>query len=139
MDMYSLYHSNIENQLAKELGYITKTRFDNIKGISIFMFMYIYTYIHTYYLNAFFWFIPYREVNQINDDDKNYYKECNYKLFFFIIQLQQKIKDLEKENEKLKYLLKKYNRESIHNDNKTIKRALLVVSFVIFIIIFLLF
>ncbi|ETW16825.1 hypothetical protein PFAG_04742 [Plasmodium falciparum Santa Lucia] len=105
MDMYSLYHSNIENQLAKELGYITKTR----------------------------------EVNQINDDDKNYYKECNYKLFFFIIQLQQKIKDLEKENEKLKYLLKKYNRESIHNDNKTIKRALLVVSFVIFIIIFLLF
>ncbi|KNC37179.1 hypothetical protein PFLG_01566 [Plasmodium falciparum RAJ116] len=78
MDMYSLYHSNIENQLAKELGYITKTRFDNIKGISIFMFI---------------------EVNQINDDDKNYYKECNYKLFFFIIQLQQKIKDLEKENE----------------------------------------
>ncbi|KOB86963.1 hypothetical protein PFDG_02841 [Plasmodium falciparum Dd2] len=129
MDMYSLYHSNIENQLAKELGYITKTRFDNIKGISIFMFMYIYTYIHTVF----------PEVNQINDDDKNYYKECNYKLFFFIIQLQQKIKDLEKENEKLKYLLKKYNRESIHNDNKTIKRALLVVSFVIFIIIFLLF
>ncbi|CAG9473241.1 conserved Plasmodium protein, unknown function [Plasmodium vivax] len=82
--------------------------------------------------------------NKARQEDKNeanirYNKECNYKLFFFIVQLQQKLKEVEKENEKLKALLKKYNKETIDQDNEVIKRALLLVSCLIFIVIFFLF
>ncbi|CRG95123.1 conserved Plasmodium protein, unknown function [Plasmodium gallinaceum] len=105
MDMYPLYYSKLNNNVVKELNYLSKTR----------------------------------QMNKINEEEISFNKECNYKLFFFIVQLQQKLKDIEKENEKLKYLLKKYNRESIENDNKIIKRVLLVISSIIFIIIFFLF
>ncbi|GAW82158.1 hypothetical protein, conserved [Plasmodium gonderi] len=71
-----------------------------------------------------------------NEENIRYNKECNYKLFFFIVQLQQKLKDVEKENEKLKSLLKMYNKETIDHDNQMIKKVLLLISFLIFIIIF---
>ncbi|KEG04987.1 hypothetical protein YYE_00566 [Plasmodium vinckei vinckei] len=60
--------------------------------------------------------------NRINEIELGYNKECNYKMFFFIVQLQQKLKDLEKENERLKILLKRYNKETIDHDNKMIKK-----------------
>ncbi|SCO93644.1 conserved Plasmodium protein, unknown function [Plasmodium malariae] len=80
-----------------------------------------------------------RRKNKINEEDTIYTKECNYKLFFFIVQLQQKLRDVEKENEKLKHLLKKYNRDAIYHDNEMTKRVLLITSCLIFIIIFFLF
>ncbi|SCP05356.1 conserved Plasmodium protein, unknown function [Plasmodium ovale] len=80
-----------------------------------------------------------RQENQINEEGLSYNIQCNYKLFFFIVQLQQKLKDVEKENERLKHLLKKYNKETITRDHEMIKKVLLVISFLIFIIIFFLF
>ncbi|CXJ02959.1 conserved Plasmodium protein, unknown function [Plasmodium berghei] len=77
--------------------------------------------------------------NKINETELGYNKECNYKMFFFIVQLQQKLKDLEKENERLKILLKRYNKETIDHDNKMIKKVLFVLSCIIFVIIFFLF
>ncbi|CAD2102103.1 conserved Plasmodium protein, unknown function [Plasmodium vinckei brucechwatti] len=77
--------------------------------------------------------------NQINEIELGYNKECNYKMFFFIVQLQQKLKDLEKENERLKILLKRYNKETIDHDNKMIKKVLFILSCIIFVIIFFLF
>ncbi|VWU49383.1 conserved protein, unknown function [Hepatocystis sp. ex Piliocolobus tephrosceles] len=79
-----------------------------------------------------------RKEKQISDE-LYYNKECNYKLFFFIVHLQQKIQDLEKENKELKNLLQTYNKETLLNDNKVIKKILLIITFLIFIIIFILF
>lgn len=75
----------------------------------------------------------------LNEETLNYHKECNFKLFFYIIQLREKLKDLEDENERLKNLLQKYNKDSLEQDNQFLKRVLLVLSIAIFIIVFFLF
>ncbi|CRH01675.1 conserved Plasmodium protein, unknown function [Plasmodium relictum] len=103
------------------------------------MYSLYYSKLNNYIVKELNYLSKTRQMNKLNEEEISYNKECNYKLFFLIVQLQQKLKDIEKENEKLKCLLKKYNRESIENDNKVIKKALLVISCIIFIIIFFLF
>lgn len=80
-----------------------------------------------------------RRLSVNNMDEISKIKESNYKLFFYIVHLQQTLKYLELENETLKDLLCKYNKESIENDNRTIKKALLTLSVVITVLVFLIF